>query len=83
MQQQLSETGSRYHFEALLTAEETAIYLRCHFKTVQKMARERRMPSIKRGKRHFFRLSERSKMKFSRGEVSERKYPPSVAKDRR
>ena len=58
MQQQPSETGSRHHFEALLTAEETAIYLRCHLKTVQKMAREGRMPSIKRGKRHFFRLSE-------------------------
>jgi excisionase family DNA binding protein len=58
MQQQVSETGVRQHFEALLTAEETAIHLRCHLKTVQKMAREGRMPSIRRGKRHFFRLSE-------------------------
>jgi len=45
-------------FEALLTAEETAIELRCHLKTVQKMAREGRIPSIRRGKRYFFRLTE-------------------------
>ena len=58
MQQQIVETNYQQHFEPLLTAEETAVHLRCHLKTVQKMARERRMPSIKRGKRHFFRLSE-------------------------
>jgi excisionase family DNA binding protein len=56
--QQVVITGSHEYFEALLTAEETAIHLRCHLKTVQKMAREGRMPSIRRGKRHFFRLSE-------------------------
>jgi excisionase family DNA binding protein len=58
MQQQIVETNYQQHFEPLLTAEETAIHLRCHLKAVQKMARERRMPSIKRGKRHFFRLNE-------------------------
>jgi excisionase family DNA binding protein len=58
MQQDLVETNYRQHFEPLLTAEETAIHLRCHLKTVQKMAREERMPSIRRGKRHFFRLSD-------------------------
>jgi excisionase family DNA binding protein len=49
MQQQVVITGSHQHFEALLTAEETAVHLRCHLKTVQKMAREGRMPSIRRG----------------------------------
>jgi excisionase family DNA binding protein len=58
MQQHLVETNYQQHFEPLLTAEETAVHLRCHFKTVQKMAREGRMPSIRRGKRHFFRLSD-------------------------
>jgi excisionase family DNA binding protein len=58
MQQHLVETNYQQHFEPLLTAEETAVHLRCHLKTVQKMAREGRMPSIRRGKRHFFRLSE-------------------------
>ncbi len=45
-------------FEPLLTAEEVAGYLRCHLKTVQKMAREGRIPSIRCGKRHLFRLSD-------------------------
>ncbi len=57
----LQEEVSMYRrgqFEPLLTAGETAIHLRCHLKTVQKMAKEGRTPSIKRGKRHFFRLSE-------------------------
>jgi excisionase family DNA binding protein len=58
MQQHLVETNCDQPFEPLLTAEETAVHLRCHLKTVQKMARERRIPSIRRGKRHFFRLSE-------------------------
>jgi excisionase family DNA binding protein len=58
MQQQSVEPNYQQHFEPLLTAEETATHLRCHLKTVEKMAREGRMPSIRRGKRHFFRLSE-------------------------
>jgi excisionase family DNA binding protein len=58
MQQQIVEMNYQQHFEPLLTAEETAGHLRCHLKTVQKMAREGRMPSIRRGKRHFFRLSD-------------------------
>jgi excisionase family DNA binding protein len=58
MQQQSVVTDYQQHFEPLLTAEETAVHLRCHLKTVQKMAREGRMPSIRRGKRHFFRLSD-------------------------
>jgi excisionase family DNA binding protein len=58
MQQQIVEMTYQQHFEPLLTAEETAVHLRCHLKTIQKMAREGRMPSIRRGKRHFFRLSD-------------------------
>jgi excisionase family DNA binding protein len=58
MEQQERLMNCLQHFEPLLTAEETAVHLRCHLKTVQKMAREGRMPSIKRGKRHFFRLNE-------------------------
>jgi excisionase family DNA binding protein len=58
MQQQLVETTYQQHFEPLVTAEEAAVHLRCHLKTVQKMAREGRMPSIRYGKRHLFRLSD-------------------------
>jgi len=58
MHQQAVATDAYQSFEPLLTAEETAVHLRCHLKTVQKMAREGRIPSIRRGKRHFFRLSE-------------------------
>ena len=49
MQQQIVEMTYQQHFEPLLTAEETAVHLRCHLKAVQKMAREGRMPSIGRG----------------------------------
>lgn len=54
------QTTTVYHpaFEPLMTADEMAIHLRCHLKTVQKMAREGRMPSIRSGKRHLFRLSD-------------------------
>jgi len=58
MHQQAVTTDTCQFFEPLLTTEETAVHLRCHLKTVQKMAREGRIPSIRRGKRHFFRLSE-------------------------
>jgi excisionase family DNA binding protein len=57
MQQQV--TGTPAHiFEPLLTADEVAVHLRCHLKTVQKMAKSGRMPAIRQGKRYFFRLSE-------------------------
>lgn len=58
MHMQHASSGPTPHFEALLTAEEASIHLRCHLKTVQRMAKEGRMPSIRRGKRYFFRLSE-------------------------
>lgn len=54
MQQQAVPMSSPPVFEPLLTAEEASIHLRCHLKTVQKMAREGRMPHIRRGKRYFF-----------------------------
>lgn len=58
MQQESVVPETQHAFEPLLTAEETAVHLRCHLKTVQKMARECRMPSIRCGKRHLFRLSD-------------------------
>jgi excisionase family DNA binding protein len=58
MEQQFVSPTLHNLFEPLLTAEETAVHLRCHLKTVQKMAREGRMPNIRRGKRYYFRLSE-------------------------
>ncbi len=44
-------------FEPLLTAEEAAIHLRIHVKTLQKFARERRVPGIRLGKYWRFHLS--------------------------
>lgn len=58
MHQQATTTVYHPAFEPLLTADEMAVHLRCHLKTVQKMAREGRMPSIRSGKRHLFRLSD-------------------------
>jgi excisionase family DNA binding protein len=58
MQQQQSAVTIQHNFEPLLTAEEVAVHLRCHLKTVQKMAKAGRMPAIRQGKRYFFRLSE-------------------------
>ena len=57
MQQETVVPEIQHLFEPLLTVEETALHLRCHPKTVQTMAREGRMPSIRRGKRYLFRLS--------------------------
>jgi excisionase family DNA binding protein len=37
-------------FEPLLTAEEAAQHLRIHVKTVQKLAREQRIPCVRMGK---------------------------------
>jgi|SRR5450631_3537445 len=44
-------------FEPLITAEEAADHLLMHVKTVQKMAREGRVPCIRMGKYWRFRLS--------------------------
>jgi excisionase family DNA binding protein len=44
-------------FEPLLTAEETAAHLRIHVKTLQKLAREQRVPCVRMGKYWRFRLS--------------------------
>jgi excisionase family DNA binding protein len=44
-------------FEPLLTAEEAADRLRIHVKTLQKLAREQRVPCVRIGKYWRFRLS--------------------------
>ena len=44
-------------FEPLLTAEEAAAHLRMHTKTLQRMAREGDVPSIRLGKYWRFHLS--------------------------
>ena len=44
-------------FEPLLTAEEAAEHLRIHVKTLQKLAREERVPCVRMGKYWRFRLS--------------------------
>jgi excisionase family DNA binding protein len=44
-------------FEPLLTADEAAEYLRIHVKTLQKMAREGKVPCVRMGKYWRFRLS--------------------------
>lgn len=49
------ETG--HSFEPLLTAEEAAVHLRIHTKTLQKLARTGSVPSIRMGKYWRFHLS--------------------------
>ena len=44
-------------FERLLDAGEAAAHLRIHVKTLQKLAREGRVPSVRMGKYWRFRLS--------------------------
>lgn len=44
-------------FEPLLTAEEAANHLRIHVKTLQRLAREQRVPCVRMGKYWRFRLS--------------------------
>jgi excisionase family DNA binding protein len=44
-------------FEPLLTADEAAGHLRIHVKTLQKLARDGRVPSVRMGKYWRFRLS--------------------------
>jgi excisionase family DNA binding protein len=44
-------------FEPLLTSEEAANHLRVHVKTLQRMAREARIPCVRMGKYWRFRLT--------------------------
>jgi excisionase family DNA binding protein len=44
-------------FEPLLSADEAADHLRIHVKTLQKLAREQRVPCVRMGKYWRFRLS--------------------------
>jgi excisionase family DNA binding protein len=44
-------------FEPLLSADEAADHLRIHVKTLQKLAREERVPCVRMGKYWRFRLS--------------------------
>src|SRR6202046_3958846 len=46
------------NFEPLASAEEAAVYLRIHVKTLRRLAREGRVPCAKIGKYYRFRLSE-------------------------
>jgi excisionase family DNA binding protein len=46
-----------YTFEPLLTADESAEHLRVHVKTLQKLARQHRVPCVRMGKYWRFRLS--------------------------
>ena len=50
-----SATGNE--FEPLLSADEAAEHLRIHVKTLQKLAREQRVPCVRMGKYWRFRLS--------------------------
>ena len=52
-----SEGSKRGSFEALLDLVETASMLGVHPKTLEKMARTRKVPALKVGKRWKFRLS--------------------------
>jgi excisionase family DNA binding protein len=51
----MNDSGS--NFEPLLTAKEAAELLRVHVKTIQKLAREKRLPCVRMGKYWRFRLS--------------------------
>jgi excisionase family DNA binding protein len=50
-------TSIDFKFEPLLSAEEAAEHLQIHVKTVQKFAREGRIPCLRLGKYWRFRLS--------------------------
>jgi len=56
METRSSEATSQ--FEPLLDVTQAAALLRVHPKTLQKWARERRIPSVRYGKRWLFRASE-------------------------
>jgi len=47
----------RHEFEPLLNLEEAAAVLGMHWKTLERMARGRKVPALKVGKRWKFRLS--------------------------
>ncbi len=49
--------SSQEKFEPLLSADEAAVHLRVHVKTLQRLARERRVPCVRMGKYWRFRLS--------------------------
>jgi excisionase family DNA binding protein len=49
--------GGAQIFEPLFSAEEAAEHLRIHVKTLQKLAREQRVPCVRMGKYWRFRLS--------------------------
>ncbi len=54
----MSEAPGIGDFEKLLSAEEAAIHLRMHVKTLQRLAREGRVPCARIGKYWRFRLSD-------------------------
>jgi excisionase family DNA binding protein len=53
-----NESFSAEHFERLLDSHEAAALLRIHPKTLQRLARERRIVGVKVGKSWRFRISE-------------------------
>jgi excisionase family DNA binding protein len=55
--QSVAAASVDHRFEPLLTADEAAKHLRVHVKTLQKLARERKVPSVRMGKYWRFRLS--------------------------
>lgn len=52
------QTAGAAQFERLFSAEEAAIHLRMHVKTLQRLAREGRVPCVRMGKYWRFRLSD-------------------------
>ncbi len=51
------ETSARESFEPLLNLEEAAAVLGMHWKTLERMARNKKVPALKVGKRWKFRLT--------------------------
>ena len=62
-------------FERLLDCGEVARLLHLHPKTVERMAREGRLPAVKVGKRWLFRTSEIDRWMFSLVDSSRRSVP--------
>jgi excisionase family DNA binding protein len=61
-----NSSSSSEHFEPLLDSEEAAVLLRIHPKTLQRMARERRITGVKVGKSWRFRVSELNRFVHSK-----------------
>lgn len=61
-----SESSSAEYFEPLLDSQEAAVLLRLHPKTLQRMARERRIAGVKVGKSWRFRVSELNRFVLSK-----------------